>query len=882
MTEIEKVWPSWQVEKLIGEGGFGKVYKAKKELFGDISWSAIKTVSIPNDPAEVKDMSASGLDEKSIRGYYQESVKQLVNEIRLMEKMKSASHIVAIEDYEVVEDKENLGWTIFIRMELLKNLNDYIKEHGMDTNGVIQMGEDILTGLEFCHERNLIHRDIKPANIFVSEFGEYKIGDFGISREIERTSTTLSQKGTKTYMAPEIVRMEKYDKRVDIYALGLTMYEICNKGRMPFLPPYPQPYFPMDREKAILRRLNGETFPELPEIGALNQVIWKACAFAPEDRYQSALEMKEALLALGKIEVSEKTQQSDTDSVLPKTDKEEKREDGKEWTESFCNEKEEVNIETPTESEDQTEQEANSEKTMTIGSDSLSQLHQILGKLQRGEITEEELKADKEQQDSSAKDEKQGPSDGDAVYRMPREDPESQKETRQKADNTDGSNVYRMSTKDLKRENETWQKTDPVSADNRADQNRTEQDYSYHTAERFRNGFDNAKSESSSADKEPQVSGHYADSEYAFRHDKEDDEPDLAITEPLQSVCPNCQNTTYLLFRHGYICPHCKDIILTRRNERTLKSRKIYREADHSVQGWASKMYEDLLKLTPDSAQLHMWISIENNQDFEKRRKHIKEALELDDRDASIYEEAAQIAIHDKAYEKAVEYEMKALEMWKQNNNSYCHESLDQYIYTNCSKALHFQGKEEEAFQWMLKVRQCGSGLYKDMIDKMEVGVPYSQKELEKIFKKYRKKFAMKNQMNLNKGNKSVNKQISDVFGIPDDELMYMYICPMPVSMLEDKTALHGIVLTRDRLYIYSEEEPTGYYFMRYIDLPYNHEFKIKDKYMIITNFLAVEDGPNKDAYIDVDGKAGWLLGADTRWLQCVLQEIQQLYTPKN
>lgn len=799
MTEIEKVWPSWQVEKLIGEGGFGKVYKAKKELFGDISWSAIKTVSIPNDPAEVKDMSASGLDENSIRGYYQESVKQLVNEIRLMEKMKSASHIVAIEDYEVVEDKENLGWTIFIRMELLKNLNDYIKEHGMDTNGVIQMGEDILTGLEFCHERNLVHRDIKPANIFVSEFGEYKIGDFGISREIERTSTTLSQKGTKTYMAPEIVRMEKYDKRVDIYALGLTMYEICNKGRMPFLPPYPQPYFPMDREKAILRRLNGDVFPELPEIGALNQVIWKACAFAPEDRYQSALEMKEALLALGKIEVSEKTEQSDTDSVLPKPDKEEMHEDGKKWMESSCNEKEEVNTETYTESEDQTEQEANSEKTMSIGSDSLSQLHQILGKLQRGEITEEELKADKEKQDSSAKDEKQETSDGNTVYRMSKENHKRQKETRQK--------------------------NDPVN---------------------------------------------------------EDDEPDLAITEPLQSVCPNCQNTTYLLFLHGYVCPHCKDIILTRRNERTLKSQKIYREADHSVQGWASKMYEDLLKLTPYSAQLHMWISIENNQDFEKRRKHIKEALELDDRDASIYEEAAQIAIHDKDYEKAVDYEMKALEMWKENNNSYCHEPLDQYIYTNCSKALHFQGKEEEAFQWMLKVRQCGSGLYKDMIDKMEVGVPYSQKEIEKIFKKYRKKFAMKNQMNLNKGNKSVNKQIADVFGIPDDEIMYMYICPMPISMLEDKTALHGIVLTRDRIYIYSEEEPTGYYFMRYIDLAHNHEIKIKDKYLIITNFLAVEDEPNKDVYIDVDGKAGWLLGADTRWLQCVLQEIQELYTPQN
>ena len=878
MTEIEKVWPSWQVESKIGEGGFGTVYKAKKELFGEVTWSAIKTVSIPNDPAEVKDMSASGLDENSIRGYYQESVKQLVNEIRLMEKMKSASHIVAIEDYEVVEDRESLGWTIFIRMELLKNLNDYIKEHGMDTKAVIQMGEDILTGLEFCHESNLIHRDIKPANIFVSEFGEYKIGDFGISREIERTSTTLSQKGTKTYMAPEIVRMEKYDKRVDIYALGLTMYEICNKGRMPFLPPYPQPYFPMDREKAILRRLNGDTFPELPEIGALNQVIWKACAFAPEDRYQSALEMKEALLSLGKTEVPEKTEHSDSNRNIRETEVAADTNQNIRETEVAADMNQNESEEEPVDMD----REANWEKTMTIGSDSLSQLHQILGKLQRGEVTEEELKADKEKHDSSGKDEKQEVSDENSVYRMPKEDLKKQEDTCRETETSDGSTVYRMFKEGLDGLENMCQKTAPVNTHNRVDQDQTEQESSCHTTERSRNGFDNAKSESNSADKEPRVSGHYADSDYAFRHDKEDDEPDLAITEPLQSVCPNCQNTTYLLFLHGYVCPHCKDIILTRKNERTLKSRKIYREADRGVAGWASKMYEDLLKLTPYSAQLHMWISIENSQDFEKRRKHIKEALELDDRDASIYEEAAQIAIHDKDYEKAVDYEKKALEMWKENNNSYCHEPLDQYIYTNCSKALHFQGKEEEAFQWMLKVRQCGSGLYKDMIDKMEVGVPYSQKEIEKIFKKYRKKFAMKNQMNLNKGNKSVNKQIADVFGIPDDEIMYMYICPMPISMLEDKTALHGIVLTRDRIYIYSEEEPTGYYFMRYIDLAHNHEIKIKDKYLIITNFLAVEDEPNKDVYIDVDGKAGWLLGADTRWLQCVLQEIQELYTPQN
>ena len=83
------------------------------------------------------------------------------------------------------------------------------------------MGQDILTALEFCHAQHLIHRDIKPSNIFVTPFGEYKLGDFGISREVERTNATLSQKGTKSYMAPEMILGEKYGKDVDLYALGL-------------------------------------------------------------------------------------------------------------------------------------------------------------------------------------------------------------------------------------------------------------------------------------------------------------------------------------------------------------------------------------------------------------------------------------------------------------------------------------------------------------------------------------------------------------------------------------------------------------------------------------------------------------------------------------
>lgn len=298
-NEIQEIWPEWKIESLIGSGGFGKVYKARKELLGQKeTYSAIKVIRIPNDPAELSNMKSSRMDEKSIREYYKASVEQLTNEIELMDRMKSASHVVTIEDYKVVEESETIGWSIYIRMELLTNLNTFIQENGMSTQDVVKMGIDVLTGLEFCHQEKLIHRDIKPDNIFVSKFGEYKIGDFGISREIENTSVTLSQKGTKAYMAPEIVRMEPYGHLVDIYALGLTLYEILNNGRLPFLPPYPEQYFSQDMVRAIARRISGkEELPEIQGIGRLNDIIRKACAHNPEDRYQSAKDMKADLQA---------------------------------------------------------------------------------------------------------------------------------------------------------------------------------------------------------------------------------------------------------------------------------------------------------------------------------------------------------------------------------------------------------------------------------------------------------------------------------------------------------------------------------------------------------------------------------------------------------
>jgi serine/threonine-protein kinase len=181
------------------------------------------------------------MDEDSLTSYYQGVVEDIVSEVALLSQFKGHSNIVSYEGHTVTPLEDSFGWLICIRMELLTPLYEYLREHAMTQRDVIRLGTDICTALEVCEQNNIIHRDIKPENIFHSRFGTFKLGDFGIAREMERTSAGMSKKGTYSYMAPEVYRGEAYDFTVDIYSLGIVLYRLLNNNRTPFLPPAPQP-----------------------------------------------------------------------------------------------------------------------------------------------------------------------------------------------------------------------------------------------------------------------------------------------------------------------------------------------------------------------------------------------------------------------------------------------------------------------------------------------------------------------------------------------------------------------------------------------------------------------------------------------------------------
>ena len=295
---INQVWPEWNEDCVLGEGSFGKVYKAKRVEYGRTFYSAIKEITVPKNQQEIKHARSQGMNDTDIYLYFQSIVDNLLNEITLMNNLKGAKNIVGIEDYKIVEREGEIGWDVFIRMELLTPFDSFISNPEFSQKDVIRLGVDICTALEVCEQNNIIHRDIKPDNIFVSRFGEYKLGDFGIARKLEVTQANLSRKGTLNYMAPEVYKSEGYGSSVDVYSLGLVLYTLLNNNRTAFLPPYPQTITYKDNEEALSKRLSG--VPLTPPCNAsmsLGATILKACAYWPQERYQSATEFKNALIA---------------------------------------------------------------------------------------------------------------------------------------------------------------------------------------------------------------------------------------------------------------------------------------------------------------------------------------------------------------------------------------------------------------------------------------------------------------------------------------------------------------------------------------------------------------------------------------------------------
>ena len=171
-------WKDWHIVRRLGGGGFGTVYEIERDFYGEKELAAMKIIRIPKEESDLDDDYNSGMTEEELREKYTYIQNYFSKEYQLMLEFKGHSNIVNCHDFSVVSNPDGPGCALYIRMELLKPLKEVLKTETFSEARIVQLGIDICRALEICERRDVIHRDIKPDNIMMSEFGNFKLGDF--------------------------------------------------------------------------------------------------------------------------------------------------------------------------------------------------------------------------------------------------------------------------------------------------------------------------------------------------------------------------------------------------------------------------------------------------------------------------------------------------------------------------------------------------------------------------------------------------------------------------------------------------------------------------------------------------------------------------------
>ncbi|MFM1993327.1 MAG: Stk1 family Ser/Thr kinase [Actinomycetota bacterium] len=269
----------YRIGSLVGRGGMAEVYEGYDTRLGRTVAIKLLKSDLANDPSF----------EEKFRGEAQASARMA---------HPSIVRIYDAGEEETTDSNGNLVKTPFIIMELVKGklLREVIHSGSVDIDKAIKYVIGILSALEVSHRSGVIHRDIKPANVMISENDAVKVMDFGIARAVSDNSATQAATagivGTAQYFSPEQARGETVDARTDLYSTGVILYELL-AGRPPFKgeSAVSVAYQHVSELAANPSEFNPQVTPEL------NAVVMRAMAKDRDERFQSAEEFREHLLA---------------------------------------------------------------------------------------------------------------------------------------------------------------------------------------------------------------------------------------------------------------------------------------------------------------------------------------------------------------------------------------------------------------------------------------------------------------------------------------------------------------------------------------------------------------------------------------------------------
>ena len=295
MAEIKlntALMTNMEVQDCLSRRGGVAVYSVKSTKSDQLY--ALKHISVPETQKQVDALILTGAaaDEEAAQAYYQQVVTDYQAELEQLEALSGSPNLDSFHSYEIKPKEDGVGYDVYLLSEFRTTLDRYLTDTPMTQSSAVNLAMDLCNALTELRAAGLIHRDVKPSNIYLSSQGHFMLGDMGIAKVDELKYCSMPESMLSPYSAPELFElMANVNVTVDLYAVGLILYRIYNGNHAPF-----------EDEKTSAKaadklRITGKELPA-PMFAdyEMAEIIHKACAFRPEDRYQSPEEMKQAFV----------------------------------------------------------------------------------------------------------------------------------------------------------------------------------------------------------------------------------------------------------------------------------------------------------------------------------------------------------------------------------------------------------------------------------------------------------------------------------------------------------------------------------------------------------------------------------------------------------
>ena len=243
----------------------------------------VKVISVPASNTKLAALLLAGAfpDREAALAYFEGLAGDVVEEAALLQKLSRFEGFVSYESWQMVPMESGDGFDIYLLGAYRPTLEGLLRRNDMTHLAAVNLGLDLCAALSVCRRMGYMYADLRASNVYICNDREYRIGDLGFLSLSSLEYASLPEKYLSSYTPPEICdAYSALNSTMDTYAVGLLLYQAFNGGQLPF------------EDRAPKDALIAPRYADF----ALSEIILKACAPKPEDRWEDPTQMGQALI----------------------------------------------------------------------------------------------------------------------------------------------------------------------------------------------------------------------------------------------------------------------------------------------------------------------------------------------------------------------------------------------------------------------------------------------------------------------------------------------------------------------------------------------------------------------------------------------------------